>query len=78
MNVHPLVNELSEIKDADLESKIQDLSKKYHMVSNPALKDQIVAMINVYKDELTVRRAKQLEQLYKKRDKNLDKLVNVT
>lgn len=74
---HPLAEDYSKLKDAELEAKVQDLSRKYFMAQNPAVRQQISTFIEIYKNELSIRRAKSLEQVYQKRDKDLDKLINV-
>lgn len=74
---HPLAEDYSQLKDTELEAKMQDLSRKYFMAQNPAVRQQIATFIEIYRNELSVRRAKQLEQVYQKRDKDLDKLINV-
>lgn len=74
---HPLQEDYSKLKDTEIESRLQDLSRKYFMAGNPAVKQQIAVFIDIYKNELSVRRAKQIEQVYQKRDKDLDKLINV-
>jgi hypothetical protein len=38
---------------------------------------QIANLLNIYKDEISVRRAKAWEQQYQKRDKGLDNLIQV-
>jgi hypothetical protein len=48
------------------------------MVQNPAVKQQISTFIGLYREELSVRRSKLLEQQYQSRDKGLDKLINVS
>lgn len=75
--IHPLAEDYSKLKDTEIESRLQDLSRKYFMANNPAVKQQIAIFIDIYKNELTTRRAKQIEQVYQKRDKDLDKLINV-
>lgn len=75
--IHPLAEDFSKLKDAEIESKVQELSRKFFMAQNPAIKNQIAIFIDMYKAELSSRRAKQLEQIYQKRDKDLDKLINV-
>lgn len=74
---HPLAEDYSQLKDVEIESRIQDLSRKYNMTSNSHVKYQLSIFIDIYKTELATRRRKQLEQLYQKRDKDLDKLINV-
>lgn len=74
---HPLSEDYSKLKDVEIEQRIQDLSRKYFMTQNPHVKHQLATFMDIYKAELSSRRAKQLEQLYQKRDKDLDKLINV-
>jgi len=75
--MHPLLDDLSELKDQELETKILDLSKKYWIVRNPDVQYQITLLLNSYQEELRSRRAKAWEQQYQNRDKGLDKLINV-
>ena len=75
--IHPLTEDYSQLKDVEIEAKIQDLSRKYFMSNNPYLRQQISTFLEIYRNELSARRAKQIEQLYQKRDKDLDKLINV-
>lgn len=74
---HPLAEDYSQLKDAEIEQRVQDLSRKYFMTQNPHVKHQLATFMDIYKTELSNRRAKQVEQLYQKRDKDLDKLINV-
>jgi hypothetical protein len=74
---HPLAEDFSKLKDSEIESRIQDLSRKYFMTQNSNIKHQLALFIDVYKAELSTRRTKALEQSYQKRDKDLDKLINV-
>lgn len=75
--MHPLIDNLSDLKDQELETKILDLSKKFWVARNPDLQRQISMVLDSYNEELRVRRAKALEQMYQSRDKDLDKLINV-
>lgn len=75
--INPLLDDLSNLKDAEIENKIQDLSKKYWQARNPDVKMQIANFLNIYKEELTTRRAKAWEQQYQKRNKDLDDLIQV-
>lgn len=75
--IHPLAEDFSQLKDLEVETKLQDLSKKYWQTNNPAVRQQISIFIELYKMELSSRRAKLVEQQYQKRDKDLDKLINV-
>lgn len=75
--INPLLEDLNNLKDTEIENKIQDLSKKYWITQNSNLKMQIANLLNIYKDEISVRRAKAWEQQYQKRDKGLDNLIQV-
>lgn len=75
--INPFLDNLSELKDAEIENKIQDLSKKYWLARNADVKMQIANFLEIYKQELSVRRAKAWEQQYQKRNKDLDDLIQV-
>ena len=76
--IHPLAEDFSNLKDIEIENKLQDLSKKYWQTANPSVKEQISIFIGLYKTELSYRRAKLVEQQYQKRDKDLDNLIKVS
>jgi hypothetical protein len=74
---HPLKEDLTLLKDADVEAKIQDLSKKYwiaYKMGNQELLTQVDNFIKIYKDELQKRYA---ERSKKEFDGDLDQLINV-
>lgn len=75
--MHPLISDLSAMKEAELENKIQELSKKYFQASNLGVRHQLVMLIDDYKEELAVRRARMWQEQYQKRDTDLDSLINV-
>lgn len=75
--MHPLVSNLSELKDGELESKINDLTRKYFMATNADLKFQIAAVLDTYKEEQTVRQQAAYEKMMSQQGKSLDKLINV-
>ena len=76
--MHPLIDELSGLKDSELESKINDLTRKYFMVQNPSVQAQLIAVLDSYKEELNIRRQREYENMVNNRDKGLDKLINVS
>jgi hypothetical protein len=76
--IHPLAEDYGSLKDAEVEERIQDLSRKYFQTQNPSVKQQISLFLDIYKTELRTRQAKQWEQQFQKRDKGLDKLINVS
>lgn len=75
--MHPLINDLSDLKDAEVDQKIQDLTKKYFQTHNQDVRNQIVSILETYKEEASKRRAKALEAMMSNRDKGLDKLINI-
>ena len=76
--MHPLAEDFSQLKDAEVEERIQTLSKKYWMASNnPNVQTQIGMFLDLYNEELRSRRAKMWQQQYQKRDKGLDDLIKV-
>ena len=47
--IHPLSEDFSQLKETEIESRLQDLTKKYWMVQNPAVKQQISTFIGLYR-----------------------------
>lgn len=77
---NPLVDDLSNLKDQDVDDKIRELSKKYLTASrlpDQSLARQVREMLTIYKQELLKRQNKQLSDAQKKRDQDLDTLINV-
>lgn len=77
MMIHPLAEDYGKLKDIEIENRLQELSKKYYQAQNPSVKQQIAIFIDIYKTELNSRRMKAMEQLYQKRDKDLDSLIKI-
>jgi hypothetical protein len=76
--MHPLAGSFDNLKDSELESKIGELTKKYFMTYNTDIKSQIAMLLDSYKEEMHKRRRIALEKLMDSRDKNLDKLINIS
>jgi predicted transcriptional regulator of viral defense system len=77
--MHPLAEDFSKLKDTELETKIQTLSQRYFMSGgNSAVQQQIVMLLEMYKEELNVRRQKLWNEQYQKRDTDLDSLIKVS
>ena len=77
---NPLVDDLSNLKDQDVDDKIRELSKKYLTASrlpDQSLARQVREMLTIYKQELLKRQNKQFSDARKKRDQDLDTLINV-
>ena len=75
--MHPLVGDLSQFKDAELDTKISDLTKKFFMTFNPELKQQIAGILEVYREELSKRQQEAWAKALESQNKNLDKLINI-
>ena len=76
--MHPLVDNLNLLKDSELENKINDLTGKYFTARNFELQRQIVMVLDTYKEELSRRKQLEYEKMMNTRNKDLDKLINVS
>jgi hypothetical protein len=74
--MHPLVNELSGLKDQEIHNKINDLTKKYFMTRNPDIQRQIANILDELRIELSDRNRRIIEEQMK--DKNLDSLIKLS
>jgi hypothetical protein len=75
---NPLVENVRELKDTDLENKIQELSRKYHMAArmmSGSVPMQIAVVLESYREELARRQAEAMKVLAQKSDKNLEGLI---
>ena len=73
--MHPGIEDLAELSDAQIEQKITKLNSVYFVSENESVRHQIILLLDTYKLELEARRAK--EKL--KQDNNgLDDLINVS
>ena len=78
---HPLLPNLTELKDVDVESKITELSKKYSIAArfgDGNLCSQIALALEEYKTELQRRYLAKSTIAMKNQDKDLDDLINVS
>lgn len=79
--LNPFVDDLSDISTNDLSDKINDLSKKYFMTTNPEVQNQIRVVLEMYRAEAITRQAK--ETLNQSSDNengenSLDNLINIS
>lgn len=77
---HPLLGDLSKIKDPELETKILDLSKKYHIalrLGQGSAAQQILLALDAYKEEMSKRQRSALDATMTRKNKDLDNLINV-
>jgi ribosomal protein L29 len=74
---HPLQQDLSGLTDSEIESKLQELSKKYFAAQRMGSRDlltQVSTFVNIYRNELSRRyMTKNKGDL----DRDLDQLINV-
>lgn len=75
--MHPLIHDLSGLKDGEIESKISELTKRYFSISNPDVQHQIIMVLDTYKEELARRQQATYEKMMNSRNKDLDKLIKV-
>ena len=76
--MHPLIDDLSSLKDADIESKMGDLTRKYFLTPNMEVRNQISMVLDCYREEMAKRQAAAYEKMMSNaRNKDLDKLINV-
>ena len=74
---HPFQENISDLKDQELELKLQELTKKYFIAQKLGQTDlltQLSTFVNIYKQELSKRH---LDRTRKDLDGDLDKLINV-
>lgn len=74
---HPLGDDLSKLKDNEVEEKLQELSRKYFMaqrLGKPELLTQIGTFVTIYKQEMSKRLLSKTQTPY---DTDLDQLINV-
>ncbi len=74
---NPLVQSFDLLSDNEIEDKILTLNKKFWMTQNPQVKEQITAILDMYKAEMEGRRAK--PKINSQDDDNsLDNLINIS
>ena len=76
--MHPLIDNLHLLKDSEIENKINDLTGKYFTARNFELQRQIVMVLDSYKEEMSKRKQVEYEKMMNTRNKDLDKLINVS
>jgi hypothetical protein len=77
---NPLLEDLTQLKDADLESRMSDLNKKYNIAmrsGNSALGIQVAVVLEAIKEELARRQIEATKKLMQKQNKDLDDLINI-
>lgn len=75
--MHPLVGDLSALKDSEVDSKINELTRKYFASTNFQVQHQITMVLDAYKEEMAKRQRLAYEKMMNTRNKDLDKLIKV-
>lgn len=75
--MHPLITNIHTMKVSEIESKINELGQKYFMTHNPDLHQQIINVLDTYKEELASRRYDEWQKMIENKEKGLDKLINI-
>jgi hypothetical protein len=74
---HPLEPDVRNLKDSEIEEKIQELTKKYFVaqrLGNYDLLTQVSTFVTIYREEMSRR---QIEKTKTELDGDLDQLINV-
>lgn len=77
---NPLLGNPADLKDAELEARIIELTKKYQIAARTGMNQiipQIAIALNTYREELTKRSTAALQSAGKKNNGNLDSLINI-
>jgi hypothetical protein len=77
---HPLEGDLSKLKDSEVESKLQELTKKHYQASrlgSQELLTQLSTFVTIYRDEMRKRQAKSLSMNNNVTNEDLGQLINV-
>ncbi len=75
--MHPLIGDLSSLKDSEVEAKLSELTRKYFASQNFELKNQIAMALDTYREEMAKRQRLAYEKMMSTRNKDLDKLIKV-
>lgn len=77
---NPLVEDLTRLKDTELDSRMTDLNKKYSIamrMGNGSVGQQIAVVLEQLRDEIQRRQLEASKKLMSKQNKDLDDLINV-
>lgn len=75
---HPFSEDLSELTLPQLEQRVAELSRKYFATQNTQLQSQISTFIDIYKQEIQIKIAKEKARQQENGDDGLDNLINVS
>lgn len=75
---NPLVDSFESLTDAQVEQATRDLSRKYFQSRNPQVQQQIAVLLDMYREELRSRMAKQALAAQQNANSGLDNLINIS
>jgi hypothetical protein len=75
--MHPLIGDLSSLKDSEVDSKINELTRKYFATHNFEVQHQITMVLDAYKEEMAKRQRSAYDKMMNTRNKDLDKLIKI-
>ena len=78
---NPLIHTLENLTISEIEEKIIILQRRYFQAGNPSVQAQLLNFLNIYKEELSTRRAIEAQKQRQNQDdgeNSLDNLINVS
>ena len=72
---NPLADNFEDLTDSQIQEKVQDLTRRYYQTRNPGLQSQIAVMLEMFRQEQTLRMYRQKQQ--DDDDPDLDNLINI-
>ena len=75
---NPLVDSFDALTDAQIEQATRDLSRKYFQSRNPQVQQQIAVLLDMYREEMRSRMAKQALALQQNANSDLDSLIKIS
>lgn len=75
--MHPLIGTMAELKDSEIEAKIQELTRKFWLSRDVDMRYQIQVVLETYNAELSERRARIWQKQQDEMDNALGKLINI-
>jgi hypothetical protein len=74
---NPLIDSFTQLTDNQIDEKIVELGRKYWQTTNAGLRQQILTILDMYREEAHSRRAKAYEEQAKNNNNDLDSLINI-
>lgn len=75
--IHPFLEDLTKLKDNEIQAKITKLLKYHGSTTNPQIRSQILMILDEYNAEGNRRREEQYKKIIESSDSKLGHLINV-